>query len=210
MGDGGSQFLGFSLGVLVLMLTQGETASFSTALPLLILGLPMLDTVMVMAQRFHEGRSPFEADKNHIHHRLLNLGLSHYEAVFCIYVIQSSLVLTAYFFRYASDGLIVGVFIFVSLLIVVFLYQARIKHWHYGHPGTDNQPLSFLGNLLARLNNNADGQISRLAASITIAMVAMYLLAVTFLTSAVTLDLAMMMLILCVVQMLSLPQSRGL
>ena len=204
MGDGGSQFLGFSLGVLVLMLTQGETASFSTALPLLILGLPMLDTVMVMAQRFREGRSPFEADKNHIHHRLLNLGLSHYEAVFCIYVIQSSLVLTAYFFRYASDGLIVGVFIFVSLLIVVFLYQARIKHWHYRYPGTDNQPLSFLGNLLARLNNNADGQISRLAASITIAMVAMYLLAVTFLTSAVTLDLAMMMLILCVVQMLSL------
>ena len=76
MGDGGSQFLGFSAGVLVVMLTQESNTALSPALTLMILGLPILDTGMVMAQRLHEGRSPFLPDKNHIHHKLLALGFA--------------------------------------------------------------------------------------------------------------------------------------
>ena len=204
MGDGGSQYLGFSLGVLVLMLTQGQASSFSTALPLLILGLPMLDTLMVMAQRIREGRSPFSADKNHIHHRLLNLGFSHYEAVFCIYIIQSALVLGAYILRYSSDAIIVSVFACVCMFIVSVLHQTRIREWHLRQPGRDKTTQSLIGTTLARLSSNADGQISCLAASITIGMVAMYLLAVTFLTRTVTMDLAMMMMSLCAIQLVSL------
>ena len=108
MGDGGSQFLGFSAGVLVVMLTQTSNSALSPALPLLILGLPIVDTGIVMAQRIREGRSPFSPDKNHIHHRLLALGLHHYEAVFVIYALQTLLVATAYFVRYESDWLILA------------------------------------------------------------------------------------------------------
>jgi len=204
MGDGGSQFLGFSLGVLVLMLTQGENASYSTSLPLLILGLPMLDTIMVMTQRIREGRSPFSADKNHIHHRLLSLGLTHYEAVFCIYIAQAVFVFAAYILRYASDAYIVGVFTSVCLLIVVFLHMTRMSHWQCRLPDTGGVSRSFLGGALAHLKTNADGQISYLAASITTAMLAIYLFAVTFLTGTVAMDLAMMMLILCLIQLVSM------
>ena len=72
MGDGGSQFLGFSAGVLAILLTQDDNPMLSSALPLLLLGLPILDTLYVMFQRISQGHSPFHADKNHIHHKLLS------------------------------------------------------------------------------------------------------------------------------------------
>src|SRR5438874_10204606 len=103
MGDGGSQFLGFCAGVLAVMLTQNVNTALSPALPLLILGLPILDTLLVMGERLYEGRSPFVADRKHIHHRLLALGFDHYEAVIAIYVLQSVLIVGAYFLRFESD-----------------------------------------------------------------------------------------------------------
>ncbi len=81
MGDGGSQFLGFTLAVLAVLLMQREGQAFSTAVPLMFLGLPVVDTMMVMARRIREGRSPFSADRNHLHHKLLGLGFDHHEAV---------------------------------------------------------------------------------------------------------------------------------
>ena len=75
MGDTGSQLLGFSAIVFAIKITQGETA-FSPVVPLIILGFPVLDTLMVMSQRISEGMSPFKPDKNHFHHRLMRLGLS--------------------------------------------------------------------------------------------------------------------------------------
>lgn len=106
MGDGGSQFLGFALGVLSLLLTQRPESIYSPLLPLLVLGLPLLDTAMVMVQRIAAGRSPFSADKTHIHHKLLALGASHHEAVLIIYTAQAVLMFSAYLFRYQSDAFI--------------------------------------------------------------------------------------------------------
>lgn len=106
MGDAGSQFLGFATGVLAIFLTQGENSLYSLSLPILLLGLPILDTALVMIQRLREGRSPFSPDKNHIHHRLLAAGFDHYQAVFVIYIVQALLVIAAYYLRNASDTLI--------------------------------------------------------------------------------------------------------
>ena len=86
MGDTGSQFLGFSAIIFSLKLTQGETA-LSPLLPLIILGFPVLDTITVMAQRLQEGRPLFVADKNHLHHRLMRLGLHQSESVLFIYIL---------------------------------------------------------------------------------------------------------------------------
>lgn len=108
MGDGGSQFLGFALGVLSLLLTQSSGSIYSPVLPLLVLGLPLLDTAMVMVQRIAARQSPFAPDKNHIHHKLLTLGASHHEAVFTIYCIQAALMFSAYLFRYQSDSFILA------------------------------------------------------------------------------------------------------
>jgi len=127
MGDTGSQFLGFSLGVLVIWLTQNIYPVISPSIAIIILGLPVLDTLYVMSQRLFEGRSPFRPDKRHIHHKLLSAGLDHYEAVSCIYLVQSTMVLCAYIFRFQNDFMILGIYLLSGLF---FLYLIEILNRH--------------------------------------------------------------------------------
>jgi UDP-GlcNAc:undecaprenyl-phosphate GlcNAc-1-phosphate transferase len=129
LGDTGSQFLGFSAAVLAIVLTQESNTALSPALPLLLLGLPILDTLVVMTQRIIEGRSPFKPDRTHLHHRLLSIGLDHYEAVLLIYVIQTILVCSAFFLCYEHDALLIGIYLLLSTLIVVPLSLLRRYGW---------------------------------------------------------------------------------
>ena len=128
MGDTGSQLLGFSAGFLSLSLTQGQTA-LSPLLPLIILGFPILDTVMVMSERIAGGRSPFVADKNHFHHKLMRIGFFQTEAVFLIYIIQAFMVVSAYLLRYHSEWLILGLYLVFSSVIVTVFYLACNRDW---------------------------------------------------------------------------------
>jgi UDP-GlcNAc:undecaprenyl-phosphate GlcNAc-1-phosphate transferase len=135
MGDGGSQILGFSAAVLAVVLTQDELTPLSSALPLLLLGIPIIDTLMVMTQRMLEGRSPLQADRNHIHHRLLALGFDHHEAVIGIYLLQAGLFVTAWFLRYESDLTIIALFAVLSLLTIGLLHRATARGWRLRPPG---------------------------------------------------------------------------
>jgi UDP-GlcNAc:undecaprenyl-phosphate GlcNAc-1-phosphate transferase len=131
MGDGGSQFLGFTVGVLAVLLTQHEELPYSAALPLLLLGLPILDTLTVMVVRIREGRSPFSADRNHLHHRLLALGFDHFEAVAAIYLLQGALFLFAWRLRFDSDVHIVAAFAGFAALLLVALITAERRGWRW-------------------------------------------------------------------------------
>ncbi len=110
MGDTGSQCLGFSIGVISILLTQSTNSQISPFTPLLILGLPVLDTFWVIVRRIREKRSPFSADRNHIHHQLLDLGLTLFETIVLIYSVQLFLILAAYYLAYSSDSLIIIVY----------------------------------------------------------------------------------------------------
>jgi len=126
MGDAGSQLLGFAIGVLSVRATQSAASQVSAAIPILLLALPILDTLSVMVQRIGEGRSPFSADKNHIHHKLLALGFGHHEAVMVLYAIQAALFVLAYFLRYESDVTILAVVgAFFAVAIGVMEWAAR-------------------------------------------------------------------------------------
>ena len=129
MGDTGSQFLGFSAGVLVVILSQSVNMAMSPVIPLLLLGLPILDTVAVMAQRIYEKRSPFSPDKNHIHHKLLALGFDHYEAVLVIYVVQCIFVGSAFALLYESDTLIFSVYFLFSFAALFLFHRAMKTNW---------------------------------------------------------------------------------
>lgn len=131
MGDGGSQLLGFSAAVLAVVLTQDQSTPLSSALPMLLLGIPIIDTLMVMTQRILAGRSPFSADRKHIHHRLLALGFDHHEAVVAIYCLQASLFVTAWFLRYEADPTILAVFVGFSLATIGALQVARRAGWRW-------------------------------------------------------------------------------
>lgn len=139
MGDAGSQLLGFAVGVLSLRATQSGTSALSAATPILLLALPILDTLSVMVQRVSEGRSPFSADKNHIHHKLLALGFDHHEAVMVIYAIQADLFLLAYWLRYESDLTILGV-VSIFFIASITLFQAAARHgWRFRGPHVAKQ-----------------------------------------------------------------------
>jgi UDP-GlcNAc:undecaprenyl-phosphate GlcNAc-1-phosphate transferase len=128
MGDTGSMFLGFSVVSLSLAITQ-DNSPFSPWLPLVIVGLPVMDTVAVMCERVAAGRSPFLADKNHFHHKLLRMGFYHTESVLAIYILQSILISAAIFFRFYEDGfLLTGYLVFFSLVLSVFMF-ADSSHW---------------------------------------------------------------------------------
>jgi len=87
MGDGGAYFMGFTLaGVGVIGLVKSVTTA-AVFLPYLILAVPILDMSAVIVDRLRTGTSPFVADKRHLHHRLLNLGLSHRLTVLFIYAL---------------------------------------------------------------------------------------------------------------------------
>ena len=121
MGDAGSQLLGFVSIVLALSITQAN-ALLCPVLPLLIIGFPIIDTCIVMVERIKAGRSPFVADHNHFHHKLLSLGLYHTEAVFIIYLLQTIYVACAYIFRFSSDWFILGLYLIISGIIITFFH----------------------------------------------------------------------------------------
>ena len=131
MGDGGSQLLGYTVGVVALVLTQDPELPYSAALPLLLLGLPILDTLAVIAIRLREGRSPFSADKNHLHHRLLGLGFDQFEAVVVIYLLQGVLFVSAWLMRYQSDVSIVLVFAAFAAALLLGLLGAERRGWRW-------------------------------------------------------------------------------
>ncbi|MGD0229344.1 MAG: MraY family glycosyltransferase [Syntrophorhabdales bacterium] len=128
MGDTGSQFLGFSAISLSLRLTQGETA-VSPLLPLLIIGFPVLDTFVVMAQRLAEKRPIFSPDRNHFHHRLMELGLFHTESVLVVYSIQALLVTAAFVFRFRAEWFLLAAYILFAAAILTGFHVAEKRRW---------------------------------------------------------------------------------
>lgn len=147
MGDAGSQLLGFAVGVLSLRATQ-SAGVVSTAIPILLLALPILDTLSVMVQRVSEGRSPFRADKNHIHHKLLSLGFSHHEAVMVIYAVQADLFLLAYWMRYESDVAILGAVSAFFIAAILTLRTAIRRGWRFPAPSRGMRMSRFSKGLL--------------------------------------------------------------
>ncbi len=129
MGDSGSQVLGFTLGFLAVYLTQVAHPALSPALPLLLLGLPLADIVAVLFQRIRGGMNWFRATRNHVHHRLLDLGLDHYETVVVIYSIQAALVASAVLLRYQSDYSVAGLYCLSIGGLFTTLVVAESRGW---------------------------------------------------------------------------------
>ncbi len=85
LGDAGSYFLGFVLAALAVMSSTKSSILVAVAVPVAMLGIPLLDTALAVARRFISGQPLFDADGDHIHHRLLKAGLSQRMAVLLLY-----------------------------------------------------------------------------------------------------------------------------
>lgn len=138
MGDCGSQFLGFMLAGFTIILLEQSNRALSPVIGLYLLGLPILDTLFVMLKRVRDGRSPFSPDMNHIHHKLMRLGMNHLESVVTIYFVQTVFVVSAVLLRYQSDGMILVLYFIVCAII---FYLLRIgEHSGWRKPGHQSVP----------------------------------------------------------------------
>ncbi len=141
MGDSGSQFLGFTIGFLAILLTQEIHTAMSPAVVLLLIGLPIVDILAVFYLRISGGMNWFKATRNHIHHRLLDLGFAHYETVVIIYSVQALLVATGILLRYQSDWLLTAIYVGACASLFALITLAERRGWKAGQ-GTFTAPLS--------------------------------------------------------------------
>jgi UDP-GlcNAc:undecaprenyl-phosphate GlcNAc-1-phosphate transferase len=124
MGDTGSQFLGYTIGACLIMLTQNHSI-YTPILPLFLLGTPILDTAMVMYERIQSGQSPFKPDKNHLHHKLLRAGLTQEQAVVSIYFLHFALIVTGFALRFVADYL--GLLLYILILGAGFAFRHAVQ-----------------------------------------------------------------------------------
>lgn len=127
MGDTGSLTVGFILGFLAVHVTQQPHAAVSPMVPVLILGLPLLDTVWVMSQRALNGISPFSADRTHLHHKFLDLGFEHRFTVIMIYSMMFFWISIALMFSKAPEYWLL-LFMLISSALFYFGLRYILSH----------------------------------------------------------------------------------
>jgi UDP-GlcNAc:undecaprenyl-phosphate GlcNAc-1-phosphate transferase len=125
MGDSGSLFLGFSLAALAILLTQGE-GTINPIVPVLILGIPIFDTVRVLIIRIINKRPPFVGDKAHLHHLMLRSGMPPNRVVITIWIISSLASLLAFLLFTYDSWITLAVFCIVCMSIGIFINNLRI------------------------------------------------------------------------------------
>lgn len=141
LGDSGSLFLGFMLAILSLQSSTKSTTAFAILVPIVALGLPIMDTLLSMLRRLLRSISPssgtsggkqwwnsmFVPDRGHIHHQLLARGFSHRHAVLVLYLVSCILGAGAFFITIANNADAVFVLTVVGIALVVGVRQLRYQ-----------------------------------------------------------------------------------
>ena len=127
MGDTGSTFLGYVLAVVSINGLFKSAAIISFAVPFLMLGLPIFDTCFAILRRVSHGQSPMAPDRGHIHHRLIDMGLTQKQAVAVLYVISVVLGLAAVIFT-TSGEMKIAIMAVAILLCFFFAMNIKVSH----------------------------------------------------------------------------------
>ena len=112
LGDSGSLFIGFMLSALALQGAQKAPTIIAVAIPVVSFGLPILETALSVLRRWIGGRPVFIADREHIHHKLLQRGLSHRQVVIVLYAVSALFALLSLFLLWPGGstlGLVLAV-----------------------------------------------------------------------------------------------------
>ena len=124
LGDSGSLLLGFSLGIVSLFGVVRATALISLLIPVVIAGIPVIDTFTSIVRRMRSGKPIFAADKEHVHHRFINLGFSQRITVLIIYGLSSVLAVLAILI--AQDQTPMRIVYVIILIVIVALFIWRL------------------------------------------------------------------------------------
>ena len=130
MGDAGAYFLGFWLAVLGIQLRFPQNVNFVTwMVPVMILGLPILDTSLVVISRLRRGVHPFTGGKDHLSHRLVAGGFSQREAVLILYLAAGIFGMVGLFITQAtvSEGYFIGGLVALICLYVIWRLERPLR-----------------------------------------------------------------------------------
>ena len=122
MGDSGALLLGFALACIALTGVMKSVAAITLVVPILIVGVPVFDTLSAIIRRKRHGRPIGEADKGHIHHRLLARGFSQRQTVLIIYVWSAALAIGGYAMRWVPALYKLLTFVVLALLSGLMAY----------------------------------------------------------------------------------------
>lgn len=119
LGDAGSLLLGYLLAVVSIMGVLKSTLSLSMLLPILMLAVPIFDTVDAIVRRIRRGQPIYMADRDHVHHRLLRMGFNHRQVVLILYALT---------FIFGATALTLGWFnhIYALIAYALVLFAVRI------------------------------------------------------------------------------------
>jgi UDP-GlcNAc:undecaprenyl-phosphate/decaprenyl-phosphate GlcNAc-1-phosphate transferase len=112
LGDSGSLFIGFLLSALALAGAQKAPTFVAVAIPVVSFGLPILETALSIVRRLISGRPVFTADREHIHHKLLQQGMSHRQVVIVLYAVSALFAMLSLFLLWPTGstlGLVLAV-----------------------------------------------------------------------------------------------------
>ena len=131
MGDVGSQFLGFSLAVISIFGIAKTVTLVVLIAPVLVLGLPIFDTIFAIVRRIKNGKSlkaVFKPDKGHLHHRLIRKGYTQKQAVIILYVVTAALGMFAIIFVY--DGIIKALAFMFVVIVMLWIGRSELSKFN--------------------------------------------------------------------------------
>ena len=125
MGDSGSMFLGTVLAATAINTNFKNDTAIAIAVPILALGVPILDTLLVIVRRRARGLPLMAADRSHLHHRLIQLGLPHRHAVLVLYVLGLLFVGLALIASFSTRLSTATTLLLMVVLVFVILHRSR-------------------------------------------------------------------------------------
>lgn len=137
MGDSGSLLLGYMFNVFIFsfcemnakgIVPENFQMTAAPAVAFTVLIVPLFDTLRVMITRMKKGYSPFKADRNHIHHLLLSLGLQHRQVTFILMGISAAFIALAIVIRNLPNGVVTAIVLFISVMLTNLMWRLVDKN----------------------------------------------------------------------------------
>ena len=134
-GDTGALLLGYVLATMSVIGMFKTYAIISFLLPFLVLALPLFDTTFAILRRVAHGQSPMQADRGHVHHRLIDMGLSQKQAVAILYCVSTVFGLAAVVLATSGrvKALVVALAFMAIVSIAAFVYSGSHRHHEEPH-----------------------------------------------------------------------------
>ncbi len=123
LGDCGALFLGFLLAAISIMGNQKTSSAVAMGVPIIALGIPIFDTLLALTRRVLRGEHPFRGDRDHLHHRLLALGMSPPRAALTLYAVSGFLAIMALLLAKATRTVAVLILLILGTALVAAMQR---------------------------------------------------------------------------------------